>query len=76
MKKFSQSQQLLHSLQAYPHTLQIRFLMYPLMTAAYQAVSDLSDQGVVEGYPDGTFKGERNMTRYELVSGDRPSDGS
>ena len=34
---------------------------------AYQAVADLSDQGVVEGYPDGTFKGERNMTRYELA---------
>ena len=34
---------------------------------AYQAISDLSDQGVVEGYPDGTFKGERNMTRYELA---------
>ena len=30
-------------------------------------MSDLSDQGVVEGYPDGTFKGERNMTRYELA---------
>ena len=34
---------------------------------AYQAVSDLSDQGIVEGYPDGTFKGERNITRYELA---------
>lgn len=34
---------------------------------AYQAVSDLSDQRVVEGYPDGTFKGERNITRYELA---------
>lgn len=34
---------------------------------AYQAVSDLSDQGVVEGYPDGTFKGERNITRFELA---------
>ena len=34
---------------------------------AFQAVSDLSDQGVVEGYPDGTFKGERNITRYELA---------
>ncbi len=34
---------------------------------AYQAISDLSDQGIVEGYPDGTFKGERNMTRYELA---------
>ena len=34
---------------------------------AYQAVSDLSDQGVVIGYPDGTFRGERNITRYELA---------
>ena len=34
---------------------------------AYQAVSELSDQGIVEGYPDGTFKGERNITRYELA---------
>ena len=34
---------------------------------AYQAVVDLSDQGVVEGYPDGTFKGERNITRYEMA---------
>ncbi len=34
---------------------------------AYQAVSQLSDQGIVEGYPDGTFKGERNITRYELA---------
>ena len=34
---------------------------------AFQAVSDLSAQGVVEGYPDGSFKGERNMTRYELA---------
>ena len=34
---------------------------------AFQAASDLSAQGVVEGYPDGSFKGERNMTRYELA---------
>ena len=34
---------------------------------AYQAVADLSDQGVVIGYPDGTFRGERNITRYELA---------
>lgn len=34
---------------------------------AYQAVSDLSTQGVVEGYPDGTFKGEKNITRYEMA---------
>ena len=34
---------------------------------AYQAVTSLSEQGVVEGYPDGTFKGQRNMTRYEMA---------
>ena len=34
---------------------------------AYQAVSDLSDQGIVEGYPDGTFKGQTNITRYEMA---------
>ena len=33
----------------------------------YQAVSDLSDQGIVEGYPDGTFKGQTNITRYEMA---------
>lgn len=34
---------------------------------AYQAVSQLSDQGIVGGYPDGTFRGQRNITRYELA---------
>lgn len=34
---------------------------------AYQAVSQLSDQGVVNGYPDGTFKGDKNVSRYELA---------
>lgn len=34
---------------------------------AYQAVSKLSDQGVVDGYPDGTFKGDKNVSRYELA---------
>ena len=34
---------------------------------AYQAISDLSDRGMIEGYPDGTFKGENNITRYELA---------
>lgn len=34
---------------------------------AYQAVSQLSDQGVVDGYPDGTFKGDKNVSRYELA---------
>ena len=34
---------------------------------AYQAVADLSEQGIVEGYPDGTFKGQTNITRYEMA---------
>lgn len=34
---------------------------------AYQAVVDLSEQGVVVGYPDGTFRGERNITRFEMA---------
>ena len=34
---------------------------------AYKAVSQLSDQGIVEGYPDGTFKGQSNITRYEMA---------
>ena len=34
---------------------------------AYQAVADLSDQGIVEGYPDGTFQGQTNITRYEMA---------
>ncbi|MDU5301209.1 MAG: S-layer homology domain-containing protein, partial [Dialister micraerophilus] len=34
---------------------------------AYQAVADLSAQGVVEGYPNGTFQGEKHITRYEVA---------
>ncbi len=34
---------------------------------AYQAVADLSDQGIVEGYPDGTFRGGAPVTRYEMA---------
>ena len=34
---------------------------------AYQAISQLSDQGMVAGYPDGTFKGQQNITRYEAA---------
>lgn len=34
---------------------------------AYQAVTQLSSQNIVEGYPDGTFKGEKNITRYEMA---------
>lgn len=34
---------------------------------AYEAVSDLSHRGLVEGYPDGTFGGDRLLTRYEFA---------
>ncbi len=34
---------------------------------AYQAVATLASQGVINGYPDGTFKGQNNITRYEMA---------
>ena len=34
---------------------------------AYQAVAQLAAQGVVNGYPDGTFQGQNNITRYEMA---------
>ena len=34
---------------------------------AYQAVAQLASQGIVNGYPDGTFKGQQNITRYEMA---------
>jgi hypothetical protein len=33
---------------------------------AYEAIDYLQQQGIVEGYPDGTFKGNRTFTRYEM----------
>lgn len=33
----------------------------------YQAVCRLSEEGVVAGYPDGTFRGDKNVTRYEMA---------
>ena len=34
---------------------------------AYQAVAQLASQGIVNGYPDGTFKGQHNITRFEMA---------
>ena len=34
---------------------------------AYQAVAQLASQGIVNGYPDGTFQGQNNITRYEMA---------
>ena len=39
----------------------------PLDHFAYTAIEKLIDQGVMEGYPDGTFKGRRVLTRYEFA---------
>ena len=35
---------------------------------AYQYVKSLADRGLLEGYPDGEFKGDRSMTRYEFAA--------
>ncbi|SDP33641.1 S-layer homology domain-containing protein [Selenomonas ruminantium] len=34
---------------------------------AYDAVTQLANDGVIEGYGDTTFKGNRNITRYEMA---------
>lgn len=34
---------------------------------AYQAVASLSDEGVIDGYPEGTFRGDKHVTRYEIA---------
>ena len=35
---------------------------------AYEYVKGLCEQGVIEGYPDGMFSGNRNLTRYEMAA--------
>ena len=35
---------------------------------AYSYVKSLVDRGLLEGYPDGEFKGDRSMTRYEFAA--------
>ena len=34
---------------------------------AYDAVAQLAADGVIDGYGDGTYKGDRNITRYEMA---------
>ncbi|HXF82771.1 MAG TPA: S-layer homology domain-containing protein [bacterium] len=34
---------------------------------AFDAIAELAAKGLIEGYPDGTFKGDRAMTRYEIA---------
>ena len=35
---------------------------------AYEYVHDLVKQGIIEGYPDGMYGGDRSMTRYEMAA--------
>ncbi len=34
---------------------------------AYQAIASLAADGLIDGYPDGAFKGDRPLTRYEMA---------
>lgn len=34
---------------------------------AFDAIAELAAKGLIEGYPDGTFRGDRNLTRYEMA---------
>lgn len=43
------------------------FTDVPAKHWAYDAVSKLQKAGIVDGYSDGTFKGDKPLTRYELA---------
>ena len=50
---------------------------------AYEYVKNLAERGYLKGYPDGEFKGDRAMTRYEYAAiiyralqNEAPSDGN
>ena len=34
---------------------------------AYDAVAQLADDGIIEGYGDGTYRGQNEITRYEMA---------
>ena len=36
---------------------------------AYQSLKSLQDRGILKGYPDGTFRGDRPLTRDEFAAG-------
>ena len=43
------------------------FTDVPADSWAYDAVSTLAADGVIDGYPDGTYQGQNTMTRYEMA---------
>jgi hypothetical protein len=44
------------------------FMDVPMNHWAYDAIGQLAASGIVNGYPDGTFKGNQPMTRYEMAT--------
>jgi hypothetical protein len=66
----AQNEYLMNRLGAVPEgTLKdVNFPDVPKDHWAYQYVKTLADKGYITGYPDGTFKGDRAMTRYEYAA--------
>jgi len=44
------------------------FMDVPMNHWAYDVIGQLAARGVLSGYPDGTYKGNQPMTRYEVAS--------
>ena len=44
------------------------FMDVPMNHWAYDAIGQLAASGVINGYPDATFKGNQPMTRYEMAT--------
>jgi hypothetical protein len=44
------------------------FVDVPMNHWAYDALSQLAAKGIIQGYPDGSFKGNQPMTRYEMAT--------
>ncbi len=53
---------------AYSAIQQAAFKDIPAGHWATEAVSYVTQQGLIQGYPDGTFKGPRTLTRYEAAT--------
>lgn len=63
----SQNQKLTSMLAIVDPSLTKEFPDVPANHWAYEAVSKLAGNDIVEGYPDGDFHGDRTMTRYEMA---------
>ena len=50
-----------------PQNNDVVFADVPQNHWAYAAVQDLANRGLVNGYEDGLFKGDRTLTRYEFA---------